>query len=122
MPEVRTTADQLKATLTGGLIPAAPVMFDREGRFHQQAHEAYVAYMRTQPIAGVAVWAHTGRGLHLDEDTAKRVIEDWRAALPTKPLIAGVGALNPSDQKQATAATINMASAAARYGADALLV
>jgi len=109
--------------LTGGLIPAAPVMFDRDGRFHSQAHEAYVAYMRTQPIAGVAVWAHTGRGLHLDADTARRVIEDWRAALPTRPLIAGVGTLNhQADPKQATAATIAMASAAARYGADALLV
>jgi 4-hydroxy-tetrahydrodipicolinate synthase len=123
MTEVRTTADQLKAMLTGGLIPAAPVMFDRDGRFHQRAHEAYVAYLRTQPIAGVAVWAHTGRGLHLDEDTARRVIEDWRAALPNRPLIAGVGALNhQSNPKQATASTVAMASSAARYGADALLV
>lgn len=123
MPEVRTTADQLQAMLTGGLIPAAPVMFDRDGRFHARGHEAYVSYMRTQPIAGVAVWAHTGRGLHLDEDTARRVIEDWRVALPTKPLIAGVGTLNHhSNPKQATAATVAMASAAARYGADALLV
>jgi 4-hydroxy-tetrahydrodipicolinate synthase len=97
-------------------------MCDRDGRFHEQAHEAYVAYMRTQPIAGVAVWAHTGRGLHLDDDTARRVIENWRAALPTKPLIAGVGTLNQSDPQQAMAATVGVASAAARYGADALLV
>ncbi len=123
MPGVRTTADQLKAALTGGLIPAAPVMFDRDGRFHERAHETYVAYMRTQPIAGVAVWAHTGRGLHLDEDIARRVIEEWRAALPNRPLIAGVGALNhQSNPKQATAATVAMASSAAQYGADALLV
>ena len=123
MPEVRTTADQLKAKLTGGLIPAAPVMFDRDGRFHQRAHEAYVAYMHTQPIAGVAVWAHTGRGLYLDEDTARRVIKDWRAALPNSPLIAGVGTLNhQSNPQRATAATVAMASSAAQYGADALLV
>lgn len=123
MPAVRTTADQLKAMLTGGLIPAVPVMFDRDGRFHQRAHEAYVAYMRTQPIGGVAVWAHTGRGLHLDEVTARRVIEDWRAALPNRSLIAGVGTLkHQSNPKQATAATVAMASSAAQYGADALLV
>ena len=123
MPQVRTTGDQLKAVLTGGLIPAAPVMFDRDGRFHERAHEAYVAYMRTQPIAGVAVWAHTGRGLYLDEDTARRVIKDWRGALPNSPLIAGVGTFNhESTPRQATAATVAMASSAAQYGADALLV
>src|SRR5256885_796780 len=123
MSEVRTTADQIKARLTGGLIPAAPVMFDRDGRFHQRAHEAYVAYMRTQPIAGVAVWSHTGRGLHLDEVTARRVIEDWRAALPNRPIAAGVGTLNHrSNPNRATAATVAMASSAAQYGADALLV
>jgi 4-hydroxy-tetrahydrodipicolinate synthase len=122
MSQVRTTADQLKATLTGGLIPAAPVMFDRDGRFHERAHKAYVEYMRTQPIAGVAVWAHTGRGLHLDPQTARRVIEDWRAALPNKPLIAGVGHNQQSNPAEATAATLAMASSAAQYGADALLV
>ena len=122
MPQVRTTADQLGATLTGGLIPAAPVMFDRDDRFHERAHKAYVEYMRTQPITGVAVWAHTGRGLHLDADTARRVIEDWRTALPNKPLIAGVGHNQKSSPKEATEATLAMASSAARYGADALLV
>ncbi|MEN3325568.1 MAG: hypothetical protein V7638_375 [Acidobacteriota bacterium] len=122
MTAARTTADQLKAMLTGGLIPAAPVIFDRDRRFHEQAHEAYVTYLCTQPIAGVAVWAHTGRGLHLDEDIARRVIKDWRAALPNLPLIAGVGTLKQSDPHQATAATLAMASSAAEYGADALLV
>jgi 4-hydroxy-tetrahydrodipicolinate synthase len=117
---VKTTADQLKATLTGGLIPAAPVMFDRDGRFHERAHKAYVEYMRAQPIAGVAVWAHTGRGLHLDADTSKRVIEDWRSALPNKPLIAGVGPR--SNRGAGTDATLAMASSAAEFGADALLV
>jgi 4-hydroxy-tetrahydrodipicolinate synthase len=79
--------------------------------------------MRTQPIAGVAVWAHTGRGLHLDEVTARRVIEDWRAALPNRPIVAGVGTLSHrSNPNRATAATVAMASSAAQYGADALLV
>ena len=123
MSQVKTTADQLKATLTGGLIPAAPVMFDREGRFHARAHKTYVEHMRGQPIAGVAVWAHTGRGLHLDADTARRVIEDWREALISKPLIAGVGTdKRDSSPAEATRATLAMASSAAEYGADALLV
>src|SRR5689334_2611771 len=112
--------DQLKSSLAGGLIPAVPVMFDREHRFHERAHEAYVSFMSSQPIAGVAVWAHTGRGLLLDDVTAERVLRQWRAAVD-KPLIAGVGARH-KDAQQATDATIAMASAAANYGADALLV
>jgi len=112
--------EELKATLAGGLIPAVPVTFDREHRFHERAHEAYVSYISSQPIAGVAVWAHTGRGLLLDEETAQRVMRQWRAAVD-KPLIAGVGARN-KDAPEATGATIAMASAAADCGADALLV
>jgi 4-hydroxy-tetrahydrodipicolinate synthase len=54
--------DELKTTLAGGLIPALPGTFDREGRFHERAHDAYVSFMSSQPIAGMAVWAHTGRG------------------------------------------------------------
>ena len=119
----RYTSDQLKAKLAGGLIPAAPVMFDRDGTFHERAHEAYVSFMSAQPIAGVAVWAHTGRGLLLDDETAQRVMQLWRHALPDTPLIAGVGAQKTqTNPQEATNATLTMASAAAGYGADALLV
>ena len=110
MQRANYTPDELKATLAGGLIPAMPVMFDREGRFHERAHESYVAFMSSQPIAGVAVWAHTGRGLLLDDETARIVMQQWRQGLPNKPLIAGVGA------------RLSMAAAAVDYGADALLV
>ena len=110
MQRANYTPDELKATLAGGLIPAMPVMFDREGRFHERAHEGYVAFMSSQSIAGVAVWAHTGRGLLLDDETARIVMQQWRQGLPNKPLIAGVGA------------KLSMASAAVEYGADALLV
>jgi len=110
MQQANYTPDELKTALAGGLIPAMPVMFDREGRFHERAHEAYVTHMSSQPIAGAAVWAHTGRGLLLDDETARVVMQHWRQGLPNKPLIAGVGA------------KLSMASAAAEYGADALLV
>ena len=115
------TTDELKATLAGGLIPAMPVMFDRDGRFHQRAHEAYVAFMSSQPIAGAAIWAHTGRGLLLDDETGRVVMQQWRQALLRKPLIAGVGPRS-KHPRDATSATLSMASAAAEYGADALLV
>ena len=123
MQQANYTPNTLKATLTGGLIPAVPVMIDREGRFHQRAHEAYVAFMSSQPIAGAAVWAHTGRGLLLDAETARVVMQQWRRALPGKPLIAGVGARGKySHPGESTTATLSMASAAADYGANALLV
>jgi len=110
------TLDELKTALAGGLVPATPVMFDREGRFHHRAHEAYVAFMSSQSIAGAAVWAHTGRGLLLDNETARVVMQQWRHALAGKPLIAGVGARSKDSNP------LSMASAAAEYGADALLV
>lgn len=123
MQQANYTPQGLKATLAAGLIPAMPVMFDREGRFHARAHESYVAFMSSQPLAGAAVWAHTGRGLLLDGDTARIVMQQWRHALPSKPLIAGVGDRSKhSNAQQATSATLLMASAAAEYGADALLV
>jgi 4-hydroxy-tetrahydrodipicolinate synthase len=122
MPDTRIIVEQLKENLAGGLIPAAPVMFDRAHQFQERAHASYVEYMRRQPIAGVAVWAHTGRGLHLTKDVARRVIEDWRRALPNKPLVAGVGADSKhSDPTEATEATLSMAGEAAQYGADAIL-
>ena len=118
-----STPAELQAHLAGGLIPAAPVPFDSNGRFHAAAHQSYLRYMSAQPIAGVAVWAHTGRGLMLDAETARRVLQDWRSALPEKTVIAGVGAktddLNP---EQATTLTVTMAETAAEFGADALLV
>ena len=118
MPDTRIIAEKL----AGGLIPAVPVMFDRSHQFQERAHASYVDYMRTQPIAGVAVWAHTGRGLHLTKDVARRVVEDWRRALPDKPLIAGVGADSKIlDPLEATEATLLMAIRAAQYGADAVL-
>src|ERR1044072_7351845 len=120
MQQANYTPDELETACAGGLIPAMPVMFDREGRFHERAHEAYVAFMSSQPIAGAAVWAHTGRGLLLDDETARVVMQQWRQALPAKPLIAGVGARGKDSDPASS--TVSMASAAAEYGADALLV
>jgi 4-hydroxy-tetrahydrodipicolinate synthase len=78
--------------------------------------------MSTQSIAGVAVWAHTGRGLLIDKDTARKVLQDWRNALPGRVVIAGAGAERSiSDHEQATTSTLKMAEAAAEHGADALL-
>jgi 4-hydroxy-tetrahydrodipicolinate synthase len=118
MPE---TAETLRRRLDGGLIPAVPVTLDPGGRLHPAAHEAYLRHMAAQPVAGAAVWAHTGRGLLLDRETADVVMRDWRAALPGKVLVAGAGAPAGSDPETATARSVEMAERAARHGADALL-
>src|SRR5258705_1875419 len=94
--------DDLRDYLVGGLIPAVPVPFDSEKRLHRAAQQSYLRHMSAQPVAGVAVWAHTGRGLMLDDDTARVVLEDWRSALPAKVVIAGVGANAGSIPAKAT--------------------
>jgi 4-hydroxy-tetrahydrodipicolinate synthase len=121
-PKLFSATGDLKAHLVGGLIPAVPVPFDADGRLHTGAQESYMRYMSTQPIAGVAVWAHTGRGLLLDDDTARVVLQDWRSALSAKAIIAGAGAKKNSNAQESTAQTIEMAERAAEFGADALLV
>jgi len=72
------------------------------------AQRAYASWMARQPVAGVAVWAHTGRGPHLSADQRRVVLEEWRAALTGKVVVAGAN--GPT-----------MARDAKRGGADALL-
>ncbi|HJS43291.1 MAG TPA: dihydrodipicolinate synthase family protein [Gemmatimonadales bacterium] len=90
-----------------GLVPAVPVPF-RGAAIDLHAQRAYARWMSQQAIAGVAVWAHTGRGPHLSEDQRRVVLQEWRAALPGKTIVAGAN--GPT-----------MARDAKRYGADALL-
>jgi 4-hydroxy-tetrahydrodipicolinate synthase len=99
------------ATLTdridGGLIPAVPVPF-RGRELDATAQRQYAAWMATQPVAGVAVWAHTGRGPHLGPDVRRQVLETWREAIGDRIIVAG-------------ARDIGMAIEARREKADALL-
>ncbi len=120
-----TTGNRLaniQARILGGLIPAVPVPFGSNKELHEQAHESYLRFMATQPVAGVAVWAHTGRGLMLDDRTAQKVLRDWRAALPSQIVVAGVGSGKYTSREQSTSDTVRMAQTAASLGADALLV
>src|SRR5438552_2552841 len=99
---------RLHARLDGGLIPAVPVPFDSHERLHRGAHEAYVRHLAAQPVAGVAVWAHTGRGLMLDDATARQVFRDWRAALPERVIIAGAGSAQAFTADLATDQSVRM--------------
>jgi len=117
-----TQVDDVRTRIAGGLIPATPVPFDRDGQLHEVGHESYLKYMAAQPVAGVAVWAHTGRGLMLKDEIASRVLRDWRETLPQKLIIAGVGLRQDAILEHPTAATVEMAEISARLEADALLV
>lgn len=131
-------AAALAGSLAGRVVPAVPVPQRADGTFDEPAQQAYAAWMAGQDVAGVAAWAHTGRGLHLDRETAARVLSSWRAALPPpKLLIAGAGArpkvragkrarmTPPADPQGLTTfvidATIEMAAEAKAAGADAIL-
>jgi len=74
----------------------------------EDAQRAYALWMAGQQVAGVAVWAHTGRGRHLTPAQRHQVLATWRAALPLSVIVAG-------------AASVEMARDAKAGGADALL-
>ena len=98
---------KLAERLDGGLIPAVPVPF-RGAEMDAAAQRTYAGWMARQPVAGVAVWAHTGRGPHLSANVRREVLDTWREAMPDRIIIAG-------------ARDIGMAIEARRGKADALL-
>jgi 4-hydroxy-tetrahydrodipicolinate synthase len=97
----------LRERLTWGLVPAVPVPF-RGDVIDEAAQRGYARWMAGHPVAGVAVWSHTGRGPHLSPEQRRVVLEAWREALPDRVLIAG-------------ARDVTMAIEARRGRADALL-
>ncbi len=101
--DARGLADRLQ----WGLLPAVPVPF-RGADVALDAQEAYAAWLARQPIAGVAVWAHTGRGRHLSRAARRTILTSWRGALPGRLVVAG-------------ADSVEMARDARTGGADAVL-
>ena len=97
----------LAARLDWGLISAVPVPF-RGRAIAADAHAQYARWMARQPLAGVAVWAHTGRGPHLAPGERRDVLAVWRAALPDRVIVAG-------------AKSVAMAREAKTGGADCVL-
>jgi 4-hydroxy-tetrahydrodipicolinate synthase len=117
MPKI---AAEIRNRLERGLVSAVPVPRRADGSLHEAAQEAYVAWMRQQPVAGVAVWVHTGRGLLIPPEMRRQVLRSWRAGLGAGRLVvAGAGALPSAPDYDGAAAA--MAAEAAELGADALL-
>lgn len=112
--------DRLRERLRWGLLPAVPVPRRADGTLHAEAQAQYVDWMAGQPVAGAAVWVHTGRGLLISREMREQVLQSWRRGLgPDRVLVAGAGALpNEPDYE---GAAVRMAEDAAAWGADALL-
>jgi 4-hydroxy-tetrahydrodipicolinate synthase len=110
--------------LRGRVIPAVPVPFRTDGTVHERAHGRYVEYMAGHPIGGVAVWAHTGRGLYLDPAQRRGVLSAWREALGGGRVVLAAAGAPPHerDPDVLIRSAYAMARQAADLGADGLLV
>jgi 4-hydroxy-tetrahydrodipicolinate synthase len=110
--------------LRGTLLPAVVTPMDSDGVVAYDALTAYAGALTAQSVGGIAVWAHTGRGLYLSAGDRAKVLETWRQATDV-PIVAGVGVPKSSEAQtlqEAADATVELALAAAAGGADAVMV
>jgi 4-hydroxy-tetrahydrodipicolinate synthase len=110
--------------LSGRLIAAVPTPLARTGQLHSGALEGYARWLAERGAGGVAVWAHTGRGLNLASDDRDRVLKAWRKHLaPGSLLLAAAGGPKASTSPhELIEKAYAMACRAAELGAEALLV
>ncbi|GAA2800463.1 dihydrodipicolinate synthase family protein [Kribbella solani] len=120
----------LVSRLRGTLLPAVVTPMSADGVVAYDDLAAYATSLVTPAVGGVAVWAHTGRGLYLSAADRAKVLETWRQATDV-PIVAGVGVPKSPDGSPAGSAaglrevvdaTVEMAVAAAAGGADAVMV
>ena len=118
------SARDIRGLLHHRIIPALPVPFTIERTVHHESHVRMADYLLDMPIAGVAVWAHTGRGLYLSETERAEILTHWRDSMQTALIIAGAGcpAMDTirSDDEYVNGAR-QMAEHAKSLGADAIL-
>jgi 4-hydroxy-tetrahydrodipicolinate synthase len=108
------------ARIKNGFFPAVPVIVDEAGNLDIPVMQDYIDWLSPQGIAGVAVWAHTGRGLKLDRSSREKVAEMWRCKLGEKLLICGVGS-QAGTIDDVIDLSLEMARHARDCGADVLL-
>lgn len=85
--------------LAGRLFSAVLVPFGRDGGLHEAALKRYANWMADHAIGGVAIWAHTGRGLRHTDVDLRRVITTCRRELPAESIvIAAAGPLTTVGQ------------------------
>ncbi len=95
-------SEAIGARLEWGLIPAVPVPFrGSPPRVAEDVQRDYASWMSLHDVAGVAVWAHTGRGPHLTPDQRRVVLQTWRAALPNGIIVAGANSIATAREAKA---------------------
>lgn len=115
---------KIKKKIEKSVMPAVPVPFKKDGSIDYDSQASYVKWMNKQPIESVALWAHTGRGLHLTEKQRENVFDSWKRGLSNDKLIlcgAGASDKESSDDKEYIARAVDMANHAKELGADMLL-
>lgn len=113
-------AGELVRKLDQAAVPAVLTPMTADRCLAATALERYASAIAAEPVGGVAVWAHTGRGPYLSAAERRHVLAIFRAA-STMPLIAGVAP--PMDnQDDPVESVLAVAEDAAAGGADALLV
>ncbi|MDD4263376.1 MAG: dihydrodipicolinate synthase family protein [Firmicutes bacterium] len=104
------------------LYPAVPVTFRKDGTIDFEALKGYAKWLDTQPITGIAVWAHTGRGLKLPSKDREQVYKVYREALSDdKKIICGVGASTYANEDEFIDDAKKMGEHAKSLGADGIL-
>lgn len=107
------------------LFPAVPIPFDNQGNIEEKAMENYAMQMAREPISGVALWVHTGRGLLINEKQREQVYLTWRKHLKNEQkIICGVGAhFNQGiNEEKYYQQVFSIGQQARVLGADAILV
>lgn len=116
---------RMKDKLDKCFFPAVPVTFDKKGGIVDEAQAKYAQYMDKQPVSGVALWVHTGRGLMLSKEQREKVFNTWRKALSgDKDIICGVGSKLAGEmtEEEYIGNTLEMGEQAKALGADAILL
>jgi 4-hydroxy-tetrahydrodipicolinate synthase len=117
---VSARAAALVRKLDRAAVPAVLTPMTADRRVAVAALERYAGAITAEPVGGVAVWAHTGRGPYLAPAERRQVLATFRAAASV-PLIAGV-APSADEHDDPVKSALAVADDAVAGGADALLV
>jgi len=99
-----------------GIFPPLPTSFDEDENLAPERIKENIRRLSEYDLSGFLVLGSNGELVNLGDDEVPRVYEAAREAIPeTKLMLAGTGA-------QSTRATISYSKAAAKAGADAVLV
>lgn len=107
--------------LRGGLVPAVLTPMRADATVSVPDLERYSTAIAAGNHAGIAVWAHTGRGPYLSEQDRGTVLRTFRAATDA-PIVVGVSPGRDGGNADPVERVMRQAEQAAELGGDALMV